>query len=422
MLADSRHWISGFLVACGCLAACSSSTGGAGGGTGAGGTGTGGGVGLGGSGGGLNLGGSGNSSGSGGSGGKITTAPNCPNTDPSVDKDGDGYTGATGDCNECTNQMNPGAFDYPSNGIDEDCNGTPDDEPAGCDGSPPDVGYSDPVVAARVIGICRDATAGSWGLVSAKYVMADGSTGMNDLSHGLLPSFGPNVSPREGSTMLALSSGTARAAGMPGFQSPAGAQMFTSSSTPPGFPKDSPACNGVQTSQDTTANDPAALELVIKAPTNANQMQFDFDFYTYEFPFYVCSTFNDFFVALVNPAPANAQDGNVSFDSQGNPVSVNNGFLEVCPPQTAGGKNFPCALGQAELQGTGFDEVFEFGPHAATGWLQTQAPIAPGQQFTVRFAIWDMGDEILDSTVLVDNFKWELGEGQSTPVTTPIPK
>src|SRR5262245_50643233 len=124
-----RHCLSGFVVIVGrFVVACLSSEGG-GATVGAGVIGTGGGIGLGGRGGGRSRGGSGG--GSGGSGGKITTAPDCPNPDPNVDKDGDGYTGATGDCNECTNQMNPGAFDYPSNGIDEDCNGTPDDEPAG---------------------------------------------------------------------------------------------------------------------------------------------------------------------------------------------------------------------------------------------------------------------------------------------------
>ena len=127
---------------------------------------------------------------------------------------------------------------------------------------------------------------------------------MNDLSHGLLPSFGPNVSPREGSNMLGLSSGTARAPGMPGWQSPEMADMATTGTTPPGFPKDSPACPGVQTAADTTAYNPAALELVIKAPKNANTMKFDFDFYTYEFPQYVCTIYNDFFVALVSPASA----------------------------------------------------------------------------------------------------------------------
>jgi hypothetical protein len=370
----------------------------------------------------LNIGGSANGSGTGGGGGKITTAPPCEQNTPGVDSDGDGFDPGNGDCNDCTNQMNPGAYDYPANGIDEDCNGTPDDEPSGCDSQTVDIGYGDPVTAARVIGICRDATPTSWGLVSAKYVMADGAPGMNDLSHGLLPSFGPNVSPREGSNMLGLSSGTARAPGMPGWQSPEMADMATTGTTPSGFPKDSPACPGVQTSADTTAFNPAALELVIKAPKNANTMKFDFDFYTYEFPQYVCTIYNDFFVALVSPAPTNAQDGNISFDSQGNSVSVNNGFLEVCPAQTAGGKNFPCALGTAQLQGTGFDELQRLGPHAATGWLNTQAPIAPGQEFTIRFAIWDMGDPILDSTVLVDNFGWDLGEGQETPITTPIPE
>jgi hypothetical protein len=234
------------------------------------------------------------------------------------------------------------------------------------------------------------------------------------MSHGLLPTFGPNVNPREGSNMLALSGGTARRPTDAGFQSPGGADMGTTGSTPPGFPIDSPACS-VQTATDTTTNDPAALELVVRTPSNANELLFDFNFYTFEFPVYVCSVYNDFFVALVNPPPANAQFGNVSFDSQGNPVSVNNGFLEVCSPQNAGGKNFPCALGTGQLQGTGFED------HAATGWLNTAAPVPPGKEITIRFAIWDMGDHILDSTVLIDNFTWDLGEGE-TPSTHPIPR
>ncbi len=355
----------------------------------------------------INIGGGG--SGTGGSGGKISTAPPCDSTGD-ADKDGDGFTPNSGDCNDCTNQMNPAAYDYPNNGIDEDCNGTADDEPAGCDTQTVDIGYGDPVVAAQVIGICRQASGSSWGLVSAKYVKADGTDGMNDLSHGLLPNFGPNVMPREGSNLLELSSGTARRPGDPGFQSPGGAEMLTASSTPPGFPKDSPACPGVQTANDNIANDPAALELVIKAPSNANSLKFDFDFYTYEFPIYVCTAYNDFFVALVSPAPPNAQSGNVSFDSQGNPVSVNNGFLEVCPPQNAGGKNFPCALGTAQLQDTGFDEPLDNGPHAATGWLNTTAPIAPGQ--TIHDPFCGLGHGRRDPRLVGVDRQLRLGPGR----------
>ena len=416
MVGATRSWfgslgLGAVLLGSSVLFACSASSGGnkvSGGGSGSGGTaiGTGGGpvIGTG-------------AQGSGGSG-PITTAPPCDNPAPNADGDGDGVTPAAGDCNDCSDQINPGAYDYPGNGIDEDCSGTPDDEPVGCDTQTFDIGYGDPEVAARVIGVCRKANGPSWGLVSAKFVQADGTPGMNPLSHGLVPSFGPNVAPREGTNMLLLSSGTARRPGDIGYKSPGGAEMHTQASTPPGFPKDSPACS-VTTANDKAARDSAALELVIRTPTNANELSFDFSFYTYEFPIYVCTQYNDFFVALVSPEPANAQSGNVSFDSQGNPVSVNNGFLEVCNAQTANGKNFPCARGPAELAGTGFDETGGKGPHAATGWLNTRAPVPSGQEITIRFAIWDMGDMILDSSVIIDNLSWKLGEG-APPVTEPV--
>ena len=402
------------------LSACSSSTGSGGLPQGAGGT-----VGAGGSGG-SGVGGSiintDGGNGTAGIGGVLNAAPPCNNTDPNGDGDGDGFTPATGDCNDCTLQMNPGAVDFPGNGVDEDCNGVPDDEPANCDTNPFDIGYGDPNTAAQVIGICRTQTGPSWGLISAQYTLADGSPGMNPVSHGLLQTFGPNVGAREGLNMLALSSGTARAPGDPGYISPANAIMGTTGPTPPGFPVAAPSCP-MQPATQPIANDSASLDLQLKVPTNANAFRFDFTFYTYEYPVYICSTFNDFYVTLVDPAPTGAQEGNVSFDNQGNPVSVNNGFLEVCEPQVAGGKQFDCPQGTSELFGTGFD-VNPLGfpeNHAATGWLVTTAPVPPGQTIRVRFAIWDAGDAILDSTVLIDNFRWDITEGD-VPVTVPIPK
>ena len=40
-----------------------------------------------------------------------------------LDLDGDGYTGDGGDCNDTNAAINPGAFDIPGDGIDQNCNG-----------------------------------------------------------------------------------------------------------------------------------------------------------------------------------------------------------------------------------------------------------------------------------------------------------
>lgn len=370
--------------------------------------------------------------------GHPVVAPDCDNADLTGDLDGDGWSVADGDCNDCTELINPGAYDYPG-GVDEDCSGTPDDEPTGCD-----VGLgiegNDPMDAARALGLCRVAQEGAtgaartWGVLSARYVYPDGSTASgtpksfgtncvgtggegappNPLSHGVLPSFGKVIVPQQGGTMLALSSGVARS-GYNG-DSPVGAHMCTRSAMPPGYPiPSSGACPNQSIDDKSIAYDAIALEVRLRVPSNAKTFAFDFDFYTYEYPDYVCTAYNDFFVALVSPAPTGAGvGGNVSFDDQGNPVSVNNGFLEACAPGTYGGKTFSCPLGLNELLQTGFDG------RGATGWLQTSAPVAAGSEITIRFAIWDMGDDAYDSTVLLDDFHWEVE--QLPPVTTRPPK
>jgi hypothetical protein len=169
------------------------------------------------------------------------------------------------------------------------------------------------------------------------------------------------------------------------------------------------------------------LEVVLVAPTNAKGFSFNFDFFTYEWPGFVCSMYNDFFVALLLPFPMGQTDGNISFDSMGNPVSVNNAFLEVCgcvtnPPNPcqAGGKMFPCSLGDMPLVGTGFGKDTAGSDHGSTYWLETKAPVKPHQQITVRWAVYDSGDGVLDTTTLVDNFQWIATAGTVTVGTTPV--
>jgi len=365
---------------------------------------------------------------------------------PDDDKDQDGFTGAQGDCNDCDKLVNPGAFDVAMNNVDEDCSGKVDDEPGECDtGLPLD---GDPIAGARALGICRMASATAqgkdrtWGLVKAAYVFPDGTTAAiargdntcgrtgdppNPLSHGILPSFGERVKPRAGAAMVALSSGIARSGTnrhATHGESPDEAEMCTRSRTPAGFPVSSySTCGDLDAPTGATnANDAIALELVIRVPTNAASLSFDFDFYTFEYNEFVCTDYNDAFVALLySKAPGLPANHNIAFDSQMNPVSVNNGFVEVCTPWQYEGmkgnmpftRDFPCKLGVLDLARTGFEG------HAATGWLQTQTNVVPGEELTLRFAIWDAGDEILDSTVLIDNFRWDAKPGSTVTVRPP---
>lgn len=266
---------------------------------------------------------------------------------------------------------------------------------------------TDPLDAARAMGMCGAE------VVSASWVMPDGSavpagTPNFDLGHGILSGFGSVISPREGVKVFAISSGTARQPTDPGYQDVGGFDKGYVAAHPMGFPKESPACPGVTTGEP---HDAIALQVTLQAPDWAQGMGFDFDFYTYEWPGFVCSEFNDFFVALMTPIPMGLPDPNISFDAAGNPISVNAAFMSVCgctggPPCFAGGKTFDCPNGTAELVGTGF-EGFGFGDwHGATSWLTTTAPVMPGAQFTLIFGIYDSGDGVLDSTTVIDNFHW----------------
>jgi hypothetical protein len=270
---------------------------------------------------------------------------------------------------------------------------------------------NDPLEAARALGICA-------GVVSASWVMPDGSVPTSNptfaVGHGILPAFGPNVNAQEGASLLALSSGTARRPGDPGYVNPQGYSKGYVCSHPQGFPKESPACPGVTTGQ---CHDGIGLQVELTVPDHAAGFSFDHAFYTYEWPDYICSQYNDFFVALLSPMPAGQTDGNICFDAADNPISVNTSLLEACDcpgvtPCTFGGKTFACSLGASLLEGTGFDT------RAATGWLVTQAPATPGSTVTLRFAIYDSGDDVLDSSVVIDNFRWLT----SAPTVATTPK
>lgn len=360
--------------------------------------------------------------------------PNC--TSGGNDADGDGFTEAQGDCNDCDKNVNPGAYDFPGNAFDEDCSGKPaESAEAECDKGL-DIASTAAEDAARAIGLCKFSGPDKrdWGVLEARFTTADGAGALDSpLQVGLLPKFGA-ASPRAGVTILALSSGVARAPDQPDYtRSLSDGFGGSGHAAPNGFPKQSSVCPPtVFDAASRRVFNQAALEIKVRVPTNAFSLGFDSIFYSYEYPDYICQPFNDFFITLVEPHDSG--DGNIVFDSNSDPIGVNNGLLAVCDPtlqDPAAAKKFECKQGTTLLNGTGFaageysqrglfgESVGEGG--ASTGWLSTVAPIKAGSVVTLRFAVWDTADTDMDSTVLIDRFIWSI-EQPTTATTKPTPE
>lgn len=332
------------------------------------------------------------------------------------DFDKDGYSAADGDSDDCNPNVNPGAFEVPGNGKDDDSDGEVDEVESCDDGL--SMTSNDPYDGAKAMGLCKKVDPKAtgkdktWGILSAKYMWPDGSTSSLDMDgFGIRDKLGVN-NPQEGKAMLALSSGNAR--NLSTHTKAKGGFSGRVHGPPSGYiVQEAPACagKGVKTGPP---QDGAALQIELRVPTNAKGFSYQQNFFTEEFPVYICSEFNDRFVTTLSPVPPGLPDtNNIAFDQDGNPISVNNSLLQVCSPRTAGGKDFKCPLGPNTLSGTTFES------HAATGWLVTQAPAKPGDTITLTFAIWDSGDGALDSTVLLDKFEWSNDEKNTG--TAPVP-
>jgi hypothetical protein len=299
------------------------------------------------------------------------------------------------------------------------------DDTASCDDGLAEDG--DAEAFARAIGLCARVGAGSdSGLVSATFTRGYQRDDVPvDTQHGILPKFGDVIRPREGSKLGVLSTGYARE-----FDGPLGTEAFhdgaggyATGDLPPGFPKPADPCP-----QGSDTNDVIDVKLVLKAPAGATGFQFDFNFWSSEWPAYVCSEFNDGFIAYLT---SKGTTDNISFDAKKNPVSVNNGFFDRCTPNVQTGcsgeieATSQCPGGPAELAGTGFGMVNTYCSDSsvsggATGWLTSTAPIEGGETFTLEFMIWNTGDHALDSSVLLDRFRWIGGAPVSTETTRPI--
>ncbi len=356
--------------------------------------------------------------------------------DSAGDYDGDGYSSCGGgDCCDflspgCPNPkaVNPGAYEFPGDGVDNDCDAaTLDTEAAApCSSSAKFAAVSAEDVA-KAMDLCQfvaeNPPAGQfkkWGVVNTQLLLADGSTPtaaqlstMQNKSAAIITAYGTNVFPKKGTTMAGLSSGLMRDQDDAGYTGTSTSHSITS--VPPaayllangGKLPASQGCSGACTS-GSGANDPVNVRLDIRVPTNAKSFTYSFRFYSSEYWTYQCTSFNDFFLALLKSGAQGLPiDKNIAKDGAGNPVSVNNGFFDVCVPK---GCN-TCPAGTADLAGTGMQLSNTGG---ATKWLFNDATVVPGEKIQLELMIFDVTDTILDSLVLLDNFTWnaaDLGVG-----------
>jgi hypothetical protein len=322
------------------------------------------------------------------------------NNRPDTDDDGDGFTELDGDCDDAEYLVNPGAVEVNEiddgmgglepEGVDNDCDGAIDEGQGVCDTGLP---VGDPFDQARAMELCN------W-VSSATF-----TAGTDARSRNIVPNFGSTYVPFAGATMGVLSTGIAVDASGVGFISPDGGTDFLSVGTHPD-PQPDPA-DGCGMADATEVYDYLALDLQIVVPTNAHAFSYDFNFISGEHPEWVCTEYDDTFLAMLE---SSGFSGNISFDSAGRPVTINIGFFDVCAVGSA-----PACTGDAALVGTGH----EGGVGGGTGWLTTTAPVEPGETIRLQFVIFDEGDGVYDSLVLLDNFRWEA-EGVEGPITVPM--
>ena len=135
-------------------------------------------------------------------------------------------------------------------------------------------------------------------------------------------------------------------------------------------------------------NDKLWLEMNLTVPVEVSGYVFDFAFMSSEWPDFVNTQYNDLFIAW---STSETYTGNITFVGE-SPLTVTSlydsdgfAFLDDAP----------------ELLRTGFEGG------AATQWFVARGSVVPQETFSLTLFLADMGDPLLASVVLLDNFRWE---------------
>ncbi|MBI2388673.1 MAG: putative metal-binding motif-containing protein [Deltaproteobacteria bacterium] len=373
------------------------------------------------------------------------TIGGCLGADP-LDCDNDGYRASDGDCNEKDGTINPDAYDFLEDGVDNDCDGTVDNPVTECAATP---GSTDPMQFARAADLCTQRSKSKkyggtfdpvfkveFGKISAGF----GSSTTKMEATKILSQFGDNK-PRKGTTLFGMQSGPILAE-KPRESKPIDMLPVQNACAAMGL-KDAD-CKSLTTGSSipisASVQDFQEVRMFIRVPSNAKAMVFDFAFFSTEFSEYWNSPFNDAFFALVTSKKVAGL--NVAKDSKGKALTVNSGFFQLCPaPPGPAGLVKPEALSAAPCVGVdgapaatppilgtlkktffdgegigSTDDTISAGGDAGTskhiygggsGWLSTKFEVEPGESMVVRFMVHDTSDGALDSAAIVDNIRWE---------------
>jgi hypothetical protein len=339
------------------------------------------------------------------------------------DYDMDGANDCETDCNDNDPNVGPHAVEVPGDMVDNNCNGQVDEAPATCD-----TGLSNSVAGdyAKAIGLCDFVT-------NSQFVVG------NNSARDIRAKLGNTFTPQEGTSMFYISTGKATDDMDTPSYDPQPGTDFSQSGTHPLWA--APKCGGGGGSAP-AANDMTEIDFTIQVPQNANAFTYNFAFFSAEYPEYVCTPYNDRFIAILEStaldttmlpagqcvAGAAKPSCNISYDMNGQPVTINNGFFDVCDSyhgwnaDMSAMVNNDCSKPASMLTKTSYD-VADIGypgmtVGGGTGWLKTTAPVKPNEVIKLRFIILDEGDGIYDSSVLIDNFQWSA-TAVAAPVTVP---
>jgi hypothetical protein len=298
---------------------------------------------------------------------------------------------------------------------------------------------------ALAMDLCSQSTDDSFkpGLLSAALTDTDGIT-LPAAQYSIQSAFGDNNAPLFGSRLVVLSTGSPVNVGQAGYQAyEPGFDTETSSAMPADWLSANggvvPTAPGCPSLSGSVAENPVMLTLRVRVPNNARSFTVNANFFSADYPEYVCSSYNDVFLVLLDSAYTgafpNPSDKNLAQyftgDSKPYPLGVNlafgnTGLFTQCIASSTGCSSGVVGLtntcqSTSDLVGTGMglaenicgaDNLVG----GATGWLAVRGNVVPGETITLRFALWDTSDGASDSLVLLDNFRWSAAT--ITPGTT----